>query len=114
MQFRYRRDDGNAHAASPSFTVDPLFRRVTGEGKAVGTGRRNDQEVARLVKHTALASGVRGDLSDGERGQKFAEHSLRSGLAWSAEVEKLSAKITRPRLGRMTRRYQPRPLPDGS
>jgi integrase len=28
----------------------PLFRRVTGQGKKVGNGRLNDQEVARLVK----------------------------------------------------------------
>ena len=44
----------------------PLFRRVTGQGKAVGSERLNDQEVARLVKRVALAAGVRGDLSDGE------------------------------------------------
>lgn len=37
----------------------PLFRRVTGQGKAVGADRLNDQEVARLVKRTALAAGVR-------------------------------------------------------
>ena len=40
----------------------PLFRRVTGQGKAVGAERLNDQEVARLVKRAALAAGVRGDL----------------------------------------------------
>ena len=28
----------------------PLFRRVTGQGKAVDAERLNDQEVARLVK----------------------------------------------------------------
>ena len=47
----------------------PLFRRVTGHGKKVGAERLNDQEVARLVKRAALAAGVRGDLSEGERGQ---------------------------------------------
>ena len=36
----------------------PLFRRVTGQGKTVGANRLNDQEVARLVKRTALAAGV--------------------------------------------------------
>lgn len=50
----------------------PLFRRVTGQGKAVGADRLNDQEVARLVKRTALAAGVRGDLPEGERGKLFA------------------------------------------
>ncbi len=65
----------------------PLFRRVTGKGKNVGPDRLNDQEVARLVKRAALAAGVRGDLSETERGQKFAGHSLRAGLASSAEVD---------------------------
>jgi hypothetical protein len=65
----------------------PLFRRVTGQGKTVGAERLNDQEVARLVKRTALAAGVRGDLSEGERGKLFAGHSLRAGLASSAEVD---------------------------
>ena len=37
----------------------PLFRRVTGQGQAVGPDRLNDKEVARLVKRTALAAGVR-------------------------------------------------------
>ncbi len=43
-----------------------------GKGKDVGPERLNDQEVARLVKKTALAAGMRGDLSEAERGQKFA------------------------------------------
>jgi integrase len=87
----------------------PLFRRVTGQGKAVGAGRLNDQEVARLVKRAALAAGVRGDLSEGERGQKFAGHSLRAGLASSAEVDE---RYVQKQLGHasaeMTRRYQRR------
>lgn len=37
----------------------PLFRRVTGEGKAIGLERLNDQGVARLVKKTALAAACR-------------------------------------------------------
>ena len=64
----------------------PLFRRVTGQGKAVGADRLNDQEVARLVKRTALAAGVRGDLPEAQRRMMFAGHSLRAGLASSAEV----------------------------
>ena len=87
----------------------PLFRRVTGQGKAVGAERLKDQEVARLVKRTALAAGVRGDLSEGEREQKFAGHSLRSGLASSAEVDE---RYVQKQLGHasaeMTRRYQRR------
>lgn len=58
----------------------PLFRRVTRKGKDVGPDRLNDKEVARLVKAAALAAGVRGDLSEGERAAKFSGHSLRAGL----------------------------------
>lgn len=87
----------------------PLFRRVTGQGKDVGPDRLNDQEVARLVKKAALAAGVRGDLSEAERAQKFAGHSLRAGLASSAEVDE---RHVQKQLGHasaeMTRRYQRR------
>jgi integrase len=87
----------------------PIFRRVTGEGRDVGPDRLNAQEVARLVKRTALAAGVRSDLSEGERELKFAGHSLRAGLASSAEVEE---RYVQKQLGHasaeMTRRYQRR------
>ncbi|CAK10239.1 MULTISPECIES: site-specific integrase [Rhizobium] len=87
----------------------PLFRRVTGKGKDVGADRLNDQEVARLVKKTALAAGVRGDLSEGERALKFSGHSLRAGLASSAEVDE---RYVQKQLGHasaeMTRKYQRR------
>jgi integrase len=87
----------------------PLFRRVTGKGKEVGPDRLNDQEVARLVKKTAVAAGVGGDLSEAERAQKFAGHSLRAGLASSAEVDE---RHVQKQLGHttaeMTRRYQRR------
>ncbi|WP_455190014.1 integrase [Foliimonas ilicis] len=59
----------------------PLFRRVTGQGKSVGPDRLNDQEIARLVKKTALATGIRGDLPEGQRKAKFGAHSLRAGFA---------------------------------
>ena len=87
----------------------PLFRRVTGQGKSVGSERLNDQEIARLVKRTALAAGVRGDLPEGQRGKLFAGHSLRSGLASSAEVDE---RYVQKQLGHasaeMTRKYQRR------
>ena len=60
---------------------------MTGRGTNVGAERLNDREVPRLVKRTALAAGVRGDLSEGEREMTFAGHSLRAGLASSAEVD---------------------------
>ena len=87
----------------------PLFRRITGQGKTVGAERLNPQEVARLVKRAALAAGVRGELSEGERAQKFAGHSLRAGLASSAEVDE---RYVQKQLGHasaeMTRKYQRR------
>ncbi|MGX5805766.1 site-specific integrase [Bradyrhizobium sp. Arg314] len=90
-------------------THGPLFRRVTGQGKAVGADRLHDQEVARLVKRTALAAGLRGDRSEGERGQMFSGHSLRAGLASSAEIDE---RFVQKQLGHasaeMTRRCQRR------
>ncbi|KRA62213.1 MULTISPECIES: site-specific integrase [Agrobacterium tumefaciens complex] len=87
----------------------PLFRRVTGQGKAVGSERLNDKEIARLVKRTAMAAGIRGDLPEIERQFKFSGHSLRAGLASSAEVDE---RYVQKQLGHasaeMTRRYQRR------
>jgi site-specific recombinase XerD len=62
----------------------PVFRRVTNQGKSAGSERLNDQEVTRLVKRTALAAGLRGDLSELERTMRFSGHSLRVGFAASA------------------------------
>jgi len=111
---------GSADATCPVVAVEgwiafarlargPLFRRVTGGGKAVGPDRLNDREVARLVKRAAMAAGIRGDLPEGERAEKFAGHSLRAGLASSAEVDE---RHVQKQLGHasaeMTRRYQRR------
>lgn len=111
---------GSADATCPIAAVEiwitfaklahgPLFRRVTGQGKLVGPDRLNDKEVARLVKRTALSAGIRGDLSEIERALKFAGHSLRAGLASSAEVDE---RYVQKQLGHasaeMTRRYQRR------
>ncbi|MGM4890973.1 site-specific integrase [Tardiphaga sp. 862_B3_N4_1] len=87
----------------------PLFRRVTGQGREVGPDRLHDQEVARLVKRAALAAGVRADLDEGDRESKFAGHSLRAGLASSAEVDE---RYVQKQLGHagaeQTRKYQRR------
>ena len=87
----------------------PLFRRVRGQGKDVGPDRLNDREVARLVKKAALAAGIRGDLSEAERAEKFSGHSLRAGLASAAEVDE---RYVQKQLGHasaeMTRKYQRR------
>jgi integrase len=86
----------------------PLFRRLVRGGK-VGSERLTDKHVARLVKRTVLAAGVRGDLSEAERQQKYSGHSLRAGIATSAEVDE---RYVQKQLGHssaeMTRRYQRR------
>jgi integrase len=87
----------------------PIFRRIIENGKKVGVDRLNDRHVARLVKRSALAAGVRLDLSEGERRGKFSGHSLRAGLASSAEVDE---RFTQKQLGHAspatTRRYRRR------
>ena len=79
----------------------PLFRRVTGQGKAVGSERLNDQEVARLVKRAALAAGVRGDLVRRRTGAKVRRPFVarRPGLLGRGR-RALCAKTARPRLRR--------------
>ena len=62
-----------------------VFRPVSRDGKPVLADRLTDKHVARLVK-TALAAGVRADLPEGERGLRFAGHSLRAGLATAAKA----------------------------
>jgi integrase len=85
----------------------PLFRAVA-RGR-VGAEALNDKHVARLVKRAALAAGIRGDLDEGERARKFSGHSLRAGLASSAEIDE---RYVQKQLGHasaeMTRRYQRR------
>lgn len=87
----------------------PLFRRVTGGGKEPGPFRLNDREVARLVKRAAQTAGLRGDLPEKDRPALFSGHSLRAGLASSAEVDE---RHVQKQLGHasaeMTRRYQRR------
>jgi len=111
---------GSADATCPIVAIEtwlklgrishgPLFRRVTGQGKKIGPERLGDLEVARLVKRSAMAAGVRGDLPEGERQMLFAGHSLRAGLASSAEVDE---RYVQKQLGHasaeMTRKYQRR------
>ncbi len=87
----------------------PLFRRIFKDNKTVDVERLSDKHVARLVKQTALAAGVRSDLPEGERALLFSGHSLRAGLASSAEIEE---RYVQKQLGHasaeMTRRYQRR------
>ena len=85
----------------------PLFRRVARKNAGVTSERLTDKHVARLVQKTALAAGLRGDLTEGERRLAFSGHSLRAGLASSAQIEEAHVQT---HLGHasaeMTRRYQ--------
>jgi integrase len=85
----------------------PLFRPIARKNGGVSPERLTDKHVARLVQKTALAAGLRGDLTEGERRLAFSGHSLRAGLASSAQIEE--AHVQR-HLGHaspeMTRRYQ--------
>lgn len=87
----------------------PIFRRVLEKNANVGADRLDDKHVARLVQSSALKAAVRADLPEASRKALFAGHSLRAGLASSAEVDE--AHVQR-QLGHasaeMTRRYQRR------
>ena len=87
----------------------PVFVRTSRDGKKALEARLSDKHVARLIKATVLKSGIRSDLSEKERVALFSGHSLRAGLASSAEVDE---RYVQKQLGHataeMTRRYQRR------
>ncbi|TMV86590.1 integrase [Thioclava sp. BHET1] len=87
----------------------PLFCRVSRDNKRALAERLSDKHVARLVKQTVLAAGLRPELSERERAALYSGHSLRAGLASSAEIEE---RYVQKQLGHasveMTRRYQRR------
>ncbi|HIP23277.1 MAG TPA: integrase [Rhodobacteraceae bacterium] len=85
----------------------PLFQRVSRDGRKALGDRLSDKHVARLIKKTVLAAGIRADLPVNERLKLFSGHSLRAGLATSANVDE---RYIQKQLGHaspeMTRRYQ--------
>lgn len=87
----------------------PIFVRTSRDGKKALEARLNDKHVARLIKATVLKSGIRADLPEKDRLALFSGHSLRAGLASSAEVDE---RYVQKQLGHasaeMTRRYQRR------
>lgn len=87
----------------------PVFRRTSRDGTTAVEARLSDRHVARLIKRTALAAGLRAELPETERSALFSGHSLRAGLASSAEVDE---RYVQKHLGHssaeMTRRYQRR------
>ena len=87
----------------------PVFVRISQDGKRAIEERLSDKNVARLIKATVLKSSIRADLPEAKRLALFSGHSLRAGLASSAEVEE---RYVQKQLGHasaaMTRRYQRR------
>jgi integrase len=87
----------------------PLFRRTSRDNKRALPARLSDKHVARLIKQTVLDAGLRSDLPETERLALFSGHSLRAGLASSADVDE---RYIQKQLGHasaeMTRRYQRR------
>ena len=87
----------------------PLFVATTPDGRRATDRRLNDRHVARLIKRTVLAAGLRPDLPEAERLRLYSGHSLRAGFASSAEVDE---RYVQKHLGHasaeMTRRYQRR------
>ena len=85
----------------------PVFVGTSRDGKRASHARLNDKHVARLIKRTVLDAGIRSELPEKERLALFSGHSLRAGLASSAEVDE---RYVQKQLGHasaeMTRRYQ--------
>ncbi len=87
----------------------PVFVRTSRDGAKALEARLSDKHVARLIKQTVLDAGIRSDLPEKKRLALFSGHSLRAGLASSAEVDE---RFVQKHLGHasaeMTRRYQRR------
>ncbi|MGB0914298.1 MAG: tyrosine-type recombinase/integrase [Phaeobacter italicus] len=87
----------------------PVFVRTSRDGTKALEARLSDKHVARLIKQTVLAAGIRAELPEKDRLALFSGHSLRAGLASSAEVDE---RYVQRHLGHasaeMTRRYQRR------
>lgn len=87
----------------------PIFVAVSRNGLKATSERLSDKHVARLIKICAHKAGLRPDLPEAERLRLFSGHSLRAGLASSAEVDE---RYVQKQLGHasaeMTRRYQRR------
>ena len=87
----------------------PIFVAVSRNGARATGERLSDKHVARLIKQTVEAAGLRPELPKAERLALYSGHSLRAGLASSAEVDE---RHIQKQLGHasaeMTRRYQRR------
>ncbi|WP_300038695.1 tyrosine-type recombinase/integrase [uncultured Roseobacter sp.] len=87
----------------------PVFVRTSRAGERALEARLSDKHVARVIKSTVLKSGIRAELPEKDRVALFSGHSLRAGLASSADVDE---RYVQKQLGHasaeMTRRYQRR------
>lgn len=87
----------------------PIFVAVSRSGLKATQDRLSDKHVARLIKQSVADAGIRHDLPEAERIKLYSGHSLRAGLASSAEVDE---RYVQKQLGHasaeMTRRYQRR------
>ena len=87
----------------------PLFVAVSRNGLKATAERLSDKHVARLIKQAVEDAGLRPELSKTERLALYSGHSLRAGLASSAEVdERYVQKLLGHASAEMTRRYQRR------
>ncbi|WP_226783120.1 tyrosine-type recombinase/integrase [Oceaniglobus trochenteri] len=87
----------------------PVFVATSRDGERASQTRLNDRHVARLVKKTVLKAGIRAELPEKERLALFSGHSLRAGLASSAEIDEGHIqKHLGHASAEMTRRYQRR------
>jgi integrase len=89
--------------------LGPIFVAVSRNGMKATEERLSDKHVARLIKACVREAGLRPELPEAERVRLFSGHSLRAGLASSAEVDE---RYVQKQLGHacaeMTRRYQRR------
>ena len=87
----------------------PFFVSVARNGLKATDERLSDKHVARLIKTCVREAGLCPELPEAERIRLFSGHSLRAGLASSAEVDE---RYVQKQLGHasaeMTRRYQRR------
>ena len=65
----------------------PIFVAVSRSGLKATNERLSDKHVARLIKQAVRDAGIRPDLPEAERIRLYSGHSLRAGLASSAEVD---------------------------
>ena len=87
----------------------PVFVRTSRDGTRALDARLSDKHVARLIKQTVLDAGLRPDLPEKDCLALYSGHSLRAGLASSAEVdERHIQKHLGHASAEMTRRYQRR------